>query len=390
MRGSDPWRQHSLRSTLTRPEAMTRLLGLMVSSCLWAEGARARDVIVSSMTDGCPANYSKLTSALSCRVALDILGPGRAYPGDVYQGVETDSAWPSGCYECWGVTGCSDGVWFNRHSTGAPKGGSRPICARDLEPLTRGGVLWLGDSDADFWPEPDTAAAAAPLPAFNLAVGGYTCQEVLDDGLDATLAATGPSVVVLVCGENDLASGASPESAFARFEAAVARALGAGARVVTMGTKEEPSTTALWGAYTAYDALVRGLARELAAGPVAQLAAVDVSAGFEAIGNGASLYHSDQLHLSPEGYSHWNRWVGLALGDPQCVIWRSGNCSLRVPALRSTDTSTETSTETSTGTASSTTSTTTEAASRMVSHASLQNPGLHWWLCAAMCLFWGQ
>mmetsp|Transcript_116018 Transcript_116018/g.315002 ORF Transcript_116018/g.315002 Transcript_116018/m.315002 type:complete len:119 (+) Transcript_116018:1-357(+) len=59
---------------------------------------------------------------------------------------------------------------------------------------------------------------------------------------------------------------------------------------------------------------------------------VDVNAGFEAMGNPNSLYAADELHLSAEGYSHWDHWVGLALGDSACALWLSGACVLSVGA----------------------------------------------------------
>jgi len=306
-----------------------------------AKRAGSREVIVSDSQNACPEGYSKLTSPWSCRAALDILGPGGesgSYPGYDFQGEETDAGWPSGCYECRNVQGCTDGVWYNHHAIGSPNGGARPICAKGLEPLRTGGVLFIGDSDVDYWLESSTTAASAPLPAHNVAVGGFTCKNVLNGNLDATLAAFQPSVVVLVCGENDLGGGASVNKAFSRFQNVVTQLHDGGARVIYMGTKDEPDTSGLWNKYAKYDAKVQALATELAeasSSSAAPLAMVDVNAGFKAMGNPSSFYAADALHLSAEGYSHWDRWVGFALRDPTCALWLSDACVLPVTATAS-------------------------------------------------------
>ena len=103
-----------------------------------------------------------------------------------------------------------------------------------------------------------------------------------------------------------------------------------------MGTKPEPDTTSLHDEYAEYDALIRTLVSEYAReaaeaddddAALPPLTMVDVSPGFEALGNPDSLYQDDELHLSSEGYSYWEEWASLALETPDCVLWESGACS---------------------------------------------------------------
>ena len=71
-----------------------------------------------------------------------------------------------------------------------------------------------------------------------------------------------------------------------------------------MGTKPEPGTTSLHTTYAAYDAMIFEAAESNA-----DLYTVDVTTKFNALGNPASLYQSDDLHLSEEGYLLWTKWA---------------------------------------------------------------------------------
>jgi hypothetical protein len=102
-------------------------------------------------TNSCPESYSKITSWPLCLASLHILGPAGNpdTDSDAIAGydleVENDPDWPSSCYKT------SWGVWFNEHPSGGTDPEAAPICAKDLEPVVTGGVLWIGDSDTDYW-----------------------------------------------------------------------------------------------------------------------------------------------------------------------------------------------------------------------------------------------
>ena len=72
-------------------------------------------------------------------------------------------------------------------------------------------------------------------------------------------------MVLLVCGENDLAEGTSVAATFARYSSLVDTVRATGARVIYMGTKPEPATTSLHAKYVRYDQEIRELATSLLA-----------------------------------------------------------------------------------------------------------------------------
>ncbi|GMI50159.1 hypothetical protein TeGR_g8489 [Tetraparma gracilis] len=278
--------------------------------------------VVLGSGNSCPGGSVKLTTLASCRAGLRLLG----HYGDSFLGVEDDSDWPSGCYYCDNdVDGCTTGAWLNTHSTGSANGKAQPYCSYDFTPLVQGKTVFVGDSDIDYW----NASLGLIEGSYNVGYGGYTCQNVLDEA-DNFIATFAPNTVVLVCGENDIATGRSVTSTLVLFNQVVDKYIAGGARVIYIGTKPEPGTTDLHGQYGEYDAAIMARAEALAGGGAPPLVAVDSSAGFVALGNGAELYDDDDLHLSAAGYGHWGGWLTAAFGagggDANCYLWRSGEC----------------------------------------------------------------
>lgn len=189
--------------------------------------------------------------------------------------------------------------------------------------------MFVGDSDIEGWETADAFANSK-----NVGVGGWTCKNVLKK-IDGFLAAHAPDWVVLVCGENDLGAGTSPKLAASRYAKVVEKIAAAGARVVYMGTKPEPSTKKLHAKYREYDALNFALAANLASSAaglnaVPPLVTVDVYKGFEAVGNGLELYENDRLHLDPPGYALWTAWAQAAMHRTEsgtCYKWLSNTCA---------------------------------------------------------------
>jgi len=279
------------------------------------------DIILNS-GNVCPSGFSPITSMAECRVAMDLSG----YDGDSFRGEERDGDWPRGCYRCQGVSGCINGSWFNNHPIGSANGNAQTYCARDSFVVEQNKILFIGDSDVDYW---DSSPEFAE--SYNVAIGGYTCEDTYQE-LDYMLDFFDPERIVIVCGENDIASHRNVTRAFSWFQQIVNKASSAGTRVVYMGTKPEPATTGLHAMYRDYDERVRAYANDLAVQAFrSPLQMVNVYDAFEDLGNPASLYARDRLHLSNTAYALWTRWAQLALSDEQCVEWYNDACGTRAP-----------------------------------------------------------
>ena len=187
-----------------------------------------------------------------------------------------------------------------------------------------GATVFIGDSDVENW----RTSGAAVAGSANVGVGGATCDDVIA-WVPRALDKLAPAELVVVCGENDLdGRRAVTNATFLELEGIYRLAAPSVARVYMLSTKPEPSTTALHAEYRAYDALCAKLAASEAGGFVF----IDSYGGFEDLGNPATLYDDDALHLSAAGYSHWDNWLSLArAAGGSCYRWRSGVCVGDVP-----------------------------------------------------------
>lgn len=262
----------------------------------------------------CASGYTKVTTEIECRVALRLGG----YLGEDFQGSESDASWPSGCYQCQGVAECGNGIWFNSHATGASNGAAKSLCVSTTNGFTQNNMVFDGDSDIDYMP----AEWATLYPAsYNVGVGGDTCADVVNRAADI-ISVLKPSKITIICGENDLASGSSVETAFSIFTAAVELYNAAGVEVIYIGTKPEPDTTSLHNDYRQYDTKIKAYTTNR------QLTMIDLYNSFEDLGNPSTLYISDNLHMSELGYSHVASWLNIELADTSgCDVWRSGVCT---------------------------------------------------------------
>jgi len=306
----------------------------------WLAGITSAQDVILGTANTCPGSRLKVVTKQACREARRSVTTSAAHP---WNGLEKTANWPAGCYYCHNVQGCEDGTWFNKHQQGSTIRAHdvRPYCASEEWTgcrnggCSRGGgrgggrgitgPLLAGDSDIEGWPN-----TASSFPgSVNVGVGGWTCKR-LKKKIGGFLGTHNPEWVILVCGENDL-WGSSAATTFNDFKAVVQEIRAAGARVVYVGTKPEPSTKKLHAKYREYDALIRAHAASLAAaadsGP--PLVMVDSYKGFEDLGNPNSLYRGDRLHLSSSGYGHWTTWAQQALSqsDTACEVWQSGACT---------------------------------------------------------------
>jgi len=282
-------------------------------------------VVLAGAGNSCPDGYAQIHQKKACKTI------GRTHSTSLgWTGQENTPNWPSGCYHCDSVDGCTDGTWFNKHTPGSANGRARLWCQKSQSPTppptpTPPGILFAGDSDISEW------FTDAKFPnSKNVGVGGWTCKQLLKK-IDTFVEQNQPDWVVVVCGENDMAYGKSPSAAYKRFRKIVNKITAAGARVLYMGTKPEPDSRSLWRKYRKYDKKVSKLAAQLSStvsNDMPPLVMIDVYKGFKDVGNNRNLYQSDRLHLSSKGYKLWNEWAHPAI-DPQgegCYLWRSGSC----------------------------------------------------------------
>jgi len=181
-------------------------------------------------------------------------------------------------------------------------------------------ILFAGDSDISYWKKTDQKYPGS----VNKGVGGTTCKQ-WTNRIDEWLDEFQPTTVVLVCGENDLYS-YSPSQTFKNFKKIVNKISDSGATTIYFGTKPEPYTEDLHAQYREYDALIRDHYEEKSQKPFVM---IDVYPAFVELGNPESFYRNDGLHLSNEGYGHWNTWLQTELDDSSgCRRWMNGECTL--------------------------------------------------------------
>jgi len=283
------------------------------------------NALVGELGMACPDGTMPIVSSTwACLAALHYIGKDAG----LYLGTENDPTFPKGCYE-FAFTENLAFVFMNEHETGALQSQSRSFCHQNLEPLPPGEVVFLGDSDIDFW---TTSTDIVPK-SLNVGIGGHLCSEVLQD-VDSLLEEAKPSTVVLVCGRYDLAQNTTVADTFDLFSGIVEKINDAGSHVLYLGTKPEPANQDLHELYQDYDKLVNdhaiSLAEDVADPP---LTFIDVYSAFVDLGNPFDLYQaSDQESLALYGYELWSNWTVAALDDNDevpCVVWKSGECVVR-------------------------------------------------------------
>jgi len=254
---------------------------------------------------------------------------------ETFNEIEDEDSFPSGCYECpKSTSNCLKGTWFNTHQTGSGQQDARLYCAKNTLSLEspENGIIFMGDSDVDYWYE-----SRKTLPgSFNYGVGGHTCTQVYNDFMSLVQSVKNIQWMVLVCGENDLASGASVNTVFKRFRKIYNAAINENIKIIMMGTKPEPDTKNLHKKYKKYDKKLKKFAKkEIKKNGFPSFIFVDSYSSFLSLGNPRSLYANDKLHLSSEGYGHWNEWLQNAYDNAlcdddddvcKCYVWKKSSC----------------------------------------------------------------
>lgn len=166
-----------------------------------------------------------------------------------------------------------------------------------------GAVLFTGSSSIRLWPALDSAFA--PIPVIQRGFGGSTLPEVIYYA-ERIVWKYKPSVIVLYCGENDMAEGAAPPVVFQHFKRFVAlmEEKLPGARLIVLSAKPSPARWQLWSDFTKYNYLIQQFAAKRENVLFVDLSPTLLSATSEP---DPAFFTEDKLHLNRQGYARWKR-----------------------------------------------------------------------------------
>ncbi|RYZ00862.1 MAG: G-D-S-L family lipolytic protein [Chitinophagaceae bacterium] len=169
-------------------------------------------------------------------------------------------------------------------------------------------ILFVGSSSFTRWA--DLQQSFPGYPVLNRAFGGSTLKDVIRYSYDVILPYR-PKQVLIYCGENDLASAdsISAEEVTLRVKTlfGIIRTNLPDAHIAFVSIKPSPSRATIQGKVRAANASIRKFIRKQK-----RAAFIDI---YDAMLDGEgkmreSLYVSDRLHMTPEGYGIWQRIIG--------------------------------------------------------------------------------
>jgi lysophospholipase L1-like esterase len=171
-----------------------------------------------------------------------------------------------------------------------------------------GAVLFVGSSSIRLWP---TAERFPALTVINRGFGGSHISDVIHY-IDRTVLKYRPDVVVFYAGDNDLASGKTPERVLADYQTFVGRVLASrpGARILYIAVKPSLARWALWPTIQKANDLIRAFSASRT-----NLGFADVVPPMLTPGGTPrpELLVEDGLHMTPAGYDIWTEVVARSL-----------------------------------------------------------------------------
>ena len=178
-------------------------------------------------------------------------------------------------------------------------------------PPVKGGIVFVGSSSIRLW---DLEKSFPGLQTLNRGFGGSQLADAVRY-VDRIVTCYQPRIVVLYAGDNDLASGKSPEQVFADYRQFVAKVHAAlpNARIIYLGIKPSLARWKLIDKVRAANQLIREFA---ARDP--RLVFVDVEKPMLGPDGKprAELFVRDGLHLNAKGYQVWAELLLPHLKDP--------------------------------------------------------------------------
>jgi lysophospholipase L1-like esterase len=168
-------------------------------------------------------------------------------------------------------------------------------------PPAQGAVLFIGSSSIQMWKD-----VAEDFPQVEVINRGFGGSEIADSTyyVDRIVAPYRPRMIVLYAGDNDLASGKTPQQVFEDYQEFVRRVKAKlpRAKVAFISIKPSPARAALLPKVRAANELIRGFAAN-----DKHLAYIDVFTPM--LGPDGrprqELFGPDGLHMNKQGYSLW-------------------------------------------------------------------------------------
>jgi lysophospholipase L1-like esterase len=174
--------------------------------------------------------------------------------------------------------------------------------------VPEGGILFVGSSTIRLW---RTADAFPGLAVINRGFGGSTIADV-NRLADRIVFKYKPRTIVFYSGDNDIASGQSPDKVFANFEkfASSVHARLPDTRLIYLSIKPSPSRWNRWPQMQEVNARVKELSDQHEWLTYVDTAPTILGASGEPR---KEFFRDDGLHLSEKGYAAWNKLLAPVL-----------------------------------------------------------------------------
>lgn len=174
-----------------------------------------------------------------------------------------------------------------------------------------GGVVFLGSSSIRMWPSLQNDFPG--LPVANLGFGGATLPEV-NHYFQRIVPPYQPEMIVIYCGENDIAEGATPSEVFQSFRKFVELTGRSqrGTRIIYISMKPSPARWELWPKFQEANAMIQTLANQLNNVTYADITSYMLDGDGQPI---EQLFLEDGLHMNQLGYTRWASALSPIIGQ---------------------------------------------------------------------------
>jgi lysophospholipase L1-like esterase len=177
--------------------------------------------------------------------------------------------------------------------------------ADSMRTIQENEVLFTGSSSIRMWKT--LSEDFDPIPGINRGFGGSTLPEVIHYA-DRIIFNYQPKLMVLYCGENDIADGASPEQVLASFKTLdeMIRSKLPETKMIYISMKPSVARWELWSDYTTGNEMIRKYIETKEDRFYLDCSAVMLLENGEP---DPSIFIEDNLHMNAKGYKGWTALV---------------------------------------------------------------------------------